>query len=359
MKIFVIGGTGFISSRLVELLLKAGHEVYIFTRGCSKKQIAKNDRLKVLYGDRNKWGDLKNAIDGNNFDVVYDFVAYQPLQSKICIDVFKNKIGRFIHCSTVSVYMVSGELRCPITEDQAKQPLMNYWPRNPFGMDYGINKRKCEDLLWEYHNEKIFPVSMLRPTFVSGPADPACRDFFWIIRILDGQPLLVPGSGDFAFQQVYVDDAARAFFALSENPSSVGKVYNVASEEMYSLNEYLQKLSRLLNRLPEIVHISQEVFDQLPISTHPYGDVFPFNTQRTATFSLEKIKNDLKFQSTPFEVWMEKTIDWVTSHQSEHSIGYENRGLEVKLLSLYNRERNKFHSHFLKQSSGQSTNVSG
>jgi len=352
MKIFVIGGTGFISSRVVEILLKSGHEVYIFTRGRSKKRLAKNDRLKVLYGDRNKFTDVKNAIDRNNFDVVYDFVAYQPSQSKICIDVFKGKIGRFIHCSTVSVYMVSGELRCPITEDQVKQPLMNYWPRNPFGMDYGIHKRKCEDLLWQHHNEKIFPVSMLRPTFVSGPADPARRDFFWIERILDGQPLLVPGSGDFAFQQVYVEDVARAFLALLENPSSLGKAYNVASEEMYSLNEYLQKLSQLLNRSPEIIHISQEVFDQLSISTHSQGDVFPFNTRRTATFSLEKIKNDLKYQSTLFEVWMEKTIDWFTSHQSEHSIGYENRGLEVKLLSLYTKEKNIFHSHFLKQSSG-------
>ena len=335
MKIFVIGGTGFISSRLVKKLLQDGHEVTIFTRGLSKNPFALKDHLTIQRGDRNKSADLHKAIGRNNFDVVYDFAAYQPSQSRICIDLFKGKIGRFIHCSTVSVYMVSWEVQCPITEDQDQQPLMEHWPRNPFGMDYGIDKRKCEELLWQHHDENSFAVSMLRPTFVSGPGDPARRDFFWIERIMDGRPLLVPGTGDFAFQQVYVEDAARAFVSLLEKSTSIGKVYNVAAEQIFTLNEYLQQLSRLLNKSPEMMHVDQEVFDRLPISSHPDGDVFPFNSRRTAIFSLVRIQRDLGFRSTPFTEWMLKTIEWFTQNLTEHSFGYENREREIQYLSKY------------------------
>jgi nucleoside-diphosphate-sugar epimerase len=72
---------------------------------------------------------------------------------------------------------------------------MEYNPRNPFGMDYGINKRRCEEVIWESYSKSGLPVTVIRPTFVCGPEDPARRDYFWIERILDGKPLLVPGSG--------------------------------------------------------------------------------------------------------------------------------------------------------------------
>lgn len=338
MNILIVGGTGFISGALVRLLLEAGHDVTTFTRGTTPNPMRGHARLDEVHGDRHDRAALQRAVDGRTFDVVYDMVAYTADESSRAVDVFRGRIGRFVHCSTISVYMVSDAVTCPITEDQDHGPLMDYWPRNPFGMQYGVDKRGCEDVLWAAHDAVHFPVTMLRPTFVSGPGDPAIRDYFWIERILDGGPLLVPGSGRYRFQQVYVADVARAFAAVLDHPASIGRAYNVAAEEVFTLDEYLHALGRLLGREPALVHVDQERFDALPLSTHPRGDVFPFNTRRDAVFSLDRIRQDLGYRSTPFDDWMRETIDWYRDAYDGHSLGYERRAEEVAFCRALSRK---------------------
>jgi nucleoside-diphosphate-sugar epimerase len=328
MDILIIGGTGFISRCLARQLLERGERVTLLTRG----RMQPDSRAESLVADRTRPGDLARAVGERMFDVVYDLIAYRPEESAESATVFTGRTGRFIHCSTVSVYMVSDKVECPITEDQDRAPVMPFWDRNPFGMDYGIRKRLCEDVLWARHDHRDFPVTMLRPTYVSGPADPAGRDFFWIERILDGGPLLVPGTGAFRFQQAYVEDVARAFISVMEKPASIGQAYNVAGEEEFTTNEYIESLCRLLGRNPEIVHLDQARFDGLPISTSPSGDVFPFNPRRDAVFSLDKAKRHLGFRSTPFENWMAQTIRWWKNAPHGHSNGYERRSEELALI---------------------------
>lgn len=332
MNILIIGGTGFISGALVKKLLQKNHKVTLFNRGKTKKHFPPDENLDFIIGDRNKERSLSKALDGNTYDVVYDMIAYKAEESQSAANMFRNKIGRFVHCSTISVYMVSDEVVIPITEGQDKLPLMKYFPRNPFGMDYGINKRKCEDVLWRSHDEKAFPVSMLRPTYVSGPEDPARRDYFWIERINDGKPLLIPGKGDHKFQEVYIEDTAEAFCRVIETDKSIGEAYNVAAEEAFTLNEYLDQLSQLMDKKIEKNYIDQKQFDELDISYSPEGDVFPFNPRRDVVFSLDKIKRDLNYTSTPFKVWMKKTIDWFLNDYDKHSSGYSHRNKELSII---------------------------
>lgn len=339
MNILIIGGTGFISQRLVARLLDAGHGVTLLNRGQSPNPFQDCAHLSLILGDRNDERILRQAVQISTFEAVYDFVGYVPEQAEAVMRVFPGKVGRYIFCSTISVYMISDRVQCPITEDQDGAPLMPYWDQNPFGMDYGIKKRKSEEILWREHDDQRFPVSMLRPTYVCGPGDPTRRDYFWIQRILDRRPLLVPGSGDHAFQHVYVEDVARAFYNLLEVEASIGEAYNVAAEEIFSLNEYLKALAELLSIKPEIVHIAQDEFDRLDISRHPDGDVFPFNTRRTAIFSLEKIKRDLDYCSTPFAEWISKTINWFVNICGRDSVGYERRNEELQIIKRLNLKR--------------------
>lgn len=347
MKVFIIGGTGFISKNIVDILLERGHDVTIFTRGKTKNPFKENRKLHFKTGDRNNESELRSALAHKNYDVVYDMAAFEPGQSKSAVKIFKGKTGRFIHCSTVSIYMISNDVRCPVTEDQDKGELMENFPRNPFGMDYGINKRKCEDILWGEHKPGSFPVTMLRPVFVSGPHDPTRRDYFWIQRIIDGKTLLVPGSGDYAFQQVYVGDTAKVFCDVFEKDITIGEAYNVASEEIYSLNDYILMIAHLLNKDPELVHIPQKDFDKLDISYYPGADVFPFNTRKTAVFSLDKIKNHINYECTPFEQWMPPTIEWYTKNVRE-SFGYKKRNLEIEIAELWKRAASSAKENFQK-----------
>lgn len=331
MKVFIIGGSGFISGRLTQMLLDEGHRVTILTRGLSRTTFRGDERLERVSGDRRSARSILQAVESATFDAAFDMIAYDADDSRSAVNALKGRVGRFIHCSTVSVYMISAAVRCPITEDQAQLPVMGYWPRNPFGMDYGIKKRSCEEVLWDSH-DPTFPVTVLRPTYVSGPGDPTARDFFWMQRILDGRGLVVPGSGDHAFQQLFVNDAARAFADVLNHDASMGKAYNIAGDDIYSLNEYLRLLADLLGRDVDLTHVDQATFDALPVASHPRGDVFPFNTRRTAVFSLEKIKRDVAYRPTPFRDWMQTTIEWYANEHAADSLGYDRRGEEVALI---------------------------
>ncbi|MBU2493495.1 MAG: NAD-dependent epimerase/dehydratase family protein [Bacteroidetes bacterium] len=341
MKILVIGGTGFISSYVVEMLLNEGHEVTIFNRGKTENRSAQNNNLKFINADRHNKSKMIEAAS-YNFDVVYDFAAFTEDESALMAEVFYGKTKRFIHTSTVSVYMVSKEFQCPITEDQDKGCLMEFWGRNPFGMQYGIDKRKCEDVLWNAHNNNNFPVTIIRPPYVCGPHDPAIRDYFWIQRILDGNPLLIPGSGDYASHHVYVNDLAKAFVDIIKTEKTIGQAYNVAAEEIFSLNDYLDSLCKLLNKNPERINIDIEVFEKLPYSIINGGHAFPFNTYTTAIFSTEKIKKDINFTSTPFNEWMPSTIDWYINEFKGDSVGYNFRKDEVEFINKWKTKFSQF-----------------
>lgn len=346
MNILIIGGTGFISGYLVHQLIDAGHSVTILTRGLTNNPVFSHENVTFLQGDRSNEHSLKNAVDGSTFDIVYDMIAYRPEESEAAIKIFKGKTGRFIHCSTISVYMISDQVRNPITEDQEKLPITPFWDRNPFGMEYGILKRQCEEVLWNAHDDKLFPVSMLRPTYVCGPNDPMKRDYFWIQRLLDKKPVLVPGSGDHTFHPVFAGDVARAFVDLLEHDISIGKAYTIAGDECFSLNEYLHKLSAILGVQPKFVHLPQNLFDSLKISTYPGADVFPFNVRRTAIFNIERIKRDLNIELTPFDRWIKETIEWYRFTYNLDSPGYENRSKEVEIAQKYFELINKVNTKF-------------
>lgn len=337
MKVLMIGGTGFISSNIVKLLIEEGHDVTLLTRGESKTELFDKDKVSFVYGDRHDKEILTKLANENSFNVLYDMIAYTADESQMIIDVFGGKVPRLIHISTVSIYMVSDIIRNPIKEEDDKHPLMKFWDRNPFGMQYGIDKRKCEDVLWKAHNEGKFEVSMIRAPYVCGPHDPAIRDYFWIQRILDGKPLLIPGSGDYASQHVFVEDLAKSFVDLLKNGESKGKAYNIASEEIFSLNDYLDALCKLLNKNPERVNVDLDVFEKLPFSVSPEGHAFPFNTYRTAIFSIDRAKRDLNFQSTQFEKWIPDTIDWYLKEYKKDSVGYGNRDKEVEFVDKWKK----------------------
>jgi nucleoside-diphosphate-sugar epimerase len=341
MTTLVLGGSGFISSALVRRLAARGDRVSTLTR--RGHHAPPGAQIESLTGDRSDPNTLDRLFRARTFDVVYDMIAYVPEESAAAAALFRGRVGRFIHCSTVSVYMVSDAVVPPVTEDQDAAPVMAFWDRNPFGMTYGLRKRECEHVLWKAHDERQFPVTMIRPTFVSGPGDPAGRDAFWIDRILDGGPLLIPGDGETRFQTAYVEDVARVLAELPLCAVAIGKAYNVADEESLTMKEYIARLASLLDKQPPSVYVTQEVFDRLPFSTSLDGDVFPFNTRRDAVFSLERIKHDLGYRSTPLRTWLSATVEWRRQTPGFRSTAYDRRWEEVEFAGRWIRQQERIH----------------
>ena len=74
MKILVIGGTRFFGVHMVRELLAKGHDVTIATRGLTPDEFG--DTVKRIVLDHTDPESMKKAMDGLQFDVVIDKVAY-------------------------------------------------------------------------------------------------------------------------------------------------------------------------------------------------------------------------------------------------------------------------------------------
>ncbi len=64
MKVFVIGGTGFIGSHIVDGLMKNGHEVVALTRSAAKGAKVLGDKVKIVEGNPMNSGSWQKDVDG-------------------------------------------------------------------------------------------------------------------------------------------------------------------------------------------------------------------------------------------------------------------------------------------------------
>lgn len=96
MNILVIGGTRFFGKRLVQLLLKANHQVTILSRGQTADDFG--DEVKRLIADRANAAEMKTALEGKSFDAVVDQVCMNGDQARIAVQLFKDKTDYYISC---------------------------------------------------------------------------------------------------------------------------------------------------------------------------------------------------------------------------------------------------------------------
>ena len=77
MKVLFIGGTGNISSACSELAIRRGIDLYHLNRGKSAG-VHSVVGAKTIIADIRNVGEARKAIEGHRFDVVVDFIAFEP-----------------------------------------------------------------------------------------------------------------------------------------------------------------------------------------------------------------------------------------------------------------------------------------
>ena len=121
MKICIVGGTGNISSSIVDLLIKNKHEVVCFNRGL-RGSLPKNVRL--IKGDRSDFKNFEKKIQKENFDVAIDMLCFNHLEAKSSIEAFKG-VKHYIMCSTVVTYG-NKNISTEVNENFPTQPYDSY-----------------------------------------------------------------------------------------------------------------------------------------------------------------------------------------------------------------------------------------
>jgi nucleoside-diphosphate-sugar epimerase len=238
MRAFVTGGTGFVGSRVVKLLLTQGHEVTVLARSVAKAKGLGLPAERILEGDLFTIGKMREWI--RRSDVVLHLaaeIATQKDEKKLWkIDVEGtdavaeaaegSKIARFVFASTVVVGEANGAVLKP------DEPLV------PTTV-YGKAKQEAERRL----RRVDLPVVILRPSHIYGPGG-------WyadLVRDFERGRRFMPGRGDNWWDVVHVDDVASALVLLAEK-GEPGQVYHCVDDNPIRMRDFFEITAHALGK---------------------------------------------------------------------------------------------------------------
>ena len=217
MRVLIVGGTGNISTSIVQLMLDKGHDVTCFNRGQRGKL---PDRVRTIQGDRKDRKAFEQAMQNERFDAAIDMICFDAEDAACIVRAFRG-VKHFLQCSTVWTFSVNYDW-LPVTEDQPMR----------LTIDYGRNKKAADEVYLQAYDDD-FPVTIVKPSTTYGPQmgviRQIARDFSWLDRIRKSKPILVCGDGKAVHQFLHIDDAAKGFFGLLEKEAALGQTYNLVN----------------------------------------------------------------------------------------------------------------------------------
>ncbi len=210
LKILVLGGTGFIGPALVPLAQARGHEITLFNRGKTNKELF--PEVEKIIGDRDpKKGEGIKGLEGRTWDVVFDDCGYYPRMVTASAEVLaKSKLGHYVYISSISCYAKNDVEGADESAELATMPD----PTVEKMEFYGPLKALCEQAA-----EKAMPgkTTVVRPGYIVGPGDPTDRFTYWPVRFDKGGTILVPGATTDPLQIIDVRDLAAFLLRVAEN----------------------------------------------------------------------------------------------------------------------------------------------
>jgi len=200
MRILVLGGTQFLSKRIAEVAVGAGHDVICAARG---QHGDAPDGATFVRWDRA--GAVPSELAALHPDAVVD-VTGTPIFAQQAVVQWPD--ARWVFISTLNVYADMSQPGGTVADTALVEPIDDGDPSaNP--ETYGAMKVACENAVLTGAASAL----VLRPGLIVGPGDSSGRFAYWPIHaaqaVLDGGDLLVPGEPGDPVQFIDVSDLAR------------------------------------------------------------------------------------------------------------------------------------------------------
>lgn len=227
--ILVLGGTRFFGKRLVERLLQdQDTQVTTLTRGKTEDRFG--GQVSRLYADRTDQAALTEAVQGREWDVVYDNICYSPDEAAASARIFAGTAKRYILTSSLSVYDSRPEILTEADFDPGSYPV-RMGGKDDFSYQEG--KRLAETVLLK---QTAFPAAAVRFPIVLGSDDYTRRLHFHIEHVREGKPIGIPNP-DALISFIRSDEAAEFLYWLGHSPLT-GPV-NACSDGTLSIGEII------------------------------------------------------------------------------------------------------------------------
>ncbi|MDO8108476.1 NAD-dependent epimerase/dehydratase family protein [Isoptericola sp. b441] len=248
LRVLFLGGTGVISSASTALALERGIDLTLFTRGTSGRPVPEGAKVRQV--DVRDPAALREAVAGQEFDAVVDWLAFTPEHVQADLDVLEGRTGQLVFISSASAYQTP-PARLPITEST---PLRNPW------WQYSRDKIACEDVLMAAYREREAPVTIVRPSHTYD-ASLVPLDGGWtaLERMRQGRPVVVHGDGTSLWTLTHHTDFARGLVPLLGDPRTLGEAYGITGDDVLTWDQIAHALAAAAGAEARIVHVPSDV----------------------------------------------------------------------------------------------------
>lgn len=270
MRVLVTGGAGYIGSHAVRELINSGHSVTVLDDLSKGHEDAIDPRAVFIHGSTENLELMVQRLHAYQIEAVMHFAANIEVGESV-LDPYKyyqnnfsnslnllhsmNRAGvkKLIFSSTAAVY--GNPERTPIEENQKRNPI------NPYGRSKMMTEMAIEDFCKAYG----MGFTILRYFNVAGASPDASigedhrPESHLIPRILhaarDEGEVSIFGTdydspdGTCIRDYVHVVDLVRAHvLAMEHMKSGSGKIYNIGSEQGFSVREVISACERVVGK---------------------------------------------------------------------------------------------------------------
>lgn len=246
MKVFLTGGTGFIGSHLIEILLAQGEEIFALVRDPARASWAVGKNIHLLRGDLFSIPALPSEID-----LVFHLAG--KTKARKSVDYYTANLKgtaslfRALSASGASPRVLCLSSLAAVGPSHGVRGVKESDPARPV-THYGRSKLLAEEEALRYKDR--FPLVIIRACAIYGPRDADFLNFFrWINR-----GILPTVRGKKLISLCYVKDLVEALILCGRKNLPSGEILNIADPRVYTWEELGEAAGRALGkRLKKVI----------------------------------------------------------------------------------------------------------
>jgi len=316
MRIFVIGGTGFIGRWVVGQLANQGHTLAVFHRGQTSADL--HPTVTHILGDRQNLSALAANFGRFAPDVVLDMVPYTKEDAALVVETFCSIAGRVVAISSMDVYQAYGRF-CRV--EYGPPDLQAFSEDAPLRSTlylYRTSAKHASELAYNYEKVLVEQVVMgdakvagtvLRLPQVYGPGDPQHRLFDLLKRMIDGRSfiLLEEGRAQWRWTRGYVENVAAAIALAVTDGRAAGRIYNVGEKEALAELKWVQRIAQTVGWKGAVKVVPRAVL--------PKHLALPYDWNHHLAAETSRIRNELGYKEPiSADEALRRTIEWQRAH---------------------------------------------
>ena len=232
-KILITGGSGFLGSHLVDLLIERKYKV---TNLDNNPYNFKHKNYTYINSSNLNSQKLKNIVQSSH--TIFHFAAQSDIEESLKnpSETLLNNIN-----STINILDVIAKSKKKINFIFAS----TLYVMGNKGSFYKISKQCCEKILSEYGKNFNFDYSILRFGTIYGPRSGKLNSVYNILsQSLKSREIKINGNGDEVREFIHVKDAAQACLKIVEK-----KIFNKIIMITNNQKIKLKDLSNIINEM--------------------------------------------------------------------------------------------------------------